>query len=225
MKKYLLFFFVFFICVFVVAFGIFFDKESFFVKNFNKNNNAQALFELTEYYKKEENYFKFVEYGEKLLFDKTYSFNEIDLKNTEFESNNSRKYDSYMQEYLLSCVYVYSGDEYIEKLVKSYKNFNNYGYAITGVEDSIQEYYSVHSDVEVCIKAYNRLVDSASHIVTKYLLISSKYDFVLNNCDNEKLKKETEEQLKKYEERKLKHMETAKKNGIDVVEYNNSVKP
>ena len=225
MKKYLTIFLTIVICMLLVVFYSILNKESILIENFQNDNSSQTLFELTEYYKNNEDYLRFVEYSELLLFDASYSFVEIDLKNTGYEYDILGMYDSYMQEYLIGCSYAYVGDEYIEKIVKGYKNFNNYGYAITGVVDSIQEYYSIHSDVLVCIKAYDELLESASHIVTKNSLVSHKYDFVLANCDNEELIKETAALSKVYEDRKFKHMENAKKKGVGVEEYNNSIKP
>lgn len=225
MRKYLIIFLTLLTCVFLVVFDSFLNKESNLIENFQKDNNSQTLFELTEYYKKEEDYLRFVEYSELLLFDALYSFDEIDLKNTGYENDILGMYDSYMQEYLVACSYAYTGDEYIEKIIKGYKKCNNYGYAISGVVDSIQEYYTLKSDVDVCIKAYNKLIESASHIVTQRLLVSNKYDFVSVNCDNEELIKETEILLKEYVDKVSTHMKEEKKNGVSVEEYNNSIKP
>ena len=225
MKKKIIILSVLLLSTFLIVCICFINREANLINTFEKTNTTQTLFEVVSFYQKKENYSEIVKYSELLLFDDSYNFNEIDLRKTDYEDDVAGMYDYCMQQYFLACSHVYEGDEYIEKIISGYTKYNNYGYAISGVVDSIQEYYTINLDSDVCINAYDRLFEVASHVVTKKMLISNKYDFVSTNCENEQLIKQTEADLKEYNSKVSNHMKESKQKGVGIEEYNSTIKP
>lgn len=197
-------------------------REEILIYSFEKSNSSQDLFNVVTFYQNKNDYKETVKYSRMLLFEPTYSVNDVNLENTEYEFD---AYDLCMEEYIIACAHVYNGEEYIEKIVEAYPKFNNYGYALSGVHDSVLEYYTITSDVDVCIKVYDSLYEKATHVVTKRELISDKLSFLSDYSKDTQLIKECESLFEKCDEDVHKNMDEAKQNGIDVVEYNNSIKP
>ena len=102
--------------------------------------------------------------------------------------------------------------------------YTDFGYATVGYSESIDAYYALNKNVDVCLNLYDELIESSGHVYIKKLYQEKKVLFLKNNTNDQDDIISAEKILRQYEEAVSNDMQEAKMNGMSVGEYLEKVK-
>ena len=193
------------------------DEEKL-IKKYEQTHSRQSIYNLFDYYIDQNNYQQVVRYGNE-LFAEVDSLRGIKIWREGYEYDPDYALDSYLQDYCFACSHVYKDQEYVDALLAVLDLYTDFGYAAVGYSESIDEYYSLSKNVDVCLVLYDKLIESSDHIYIKKLYQERKVSFLKNNTDYQDDIISEEIILRQYEEEVSNDILKAKESGMSVEEY------